>query len=296
MSKIKIAATTDVGKERSNNEDAYIFCPDISKQDWTGQEATSYIPLSENGAVVVVADGMGGTNAGEVASAIATNTIKDSFTCENVARLRADSKSIPAFLTACIEKADKTIIQKTYDNPDTLGMGTTIVVCWVLGQKAYIAWCGDSRCYLYRPQEGLKQLTKDHSLVQEMVDKGEITEEEAFTHPDSNIITRSLGDTDSLATPDVMDYDIKPGDTILLCSDGLCGYCTDQQIEAVCARYYADVTQCRDELLKCALDMGGYDNICIALASFIADDQTAPSRPSSGQGILQFFKRFLNLG
>ena len=296
MSKIKIVATTDVGKERLNNEDAFIFCPDISKQDWTGHEATSYIPLSENGAVMVIADGMGGANAGEVAAAIATNTIKDFFTNENVAHLRADNKSIPAFLTSCIEKVDKAIIQKTYDNPDTLGMGTTIVVCWVLGQKAYIAWCGDSRCYLYHPQNGLKQLTKDHSLVQEMIDKGEITEQEAFTHPDSSIITRSLGDTNSLTTPDVVDYDIKPGDTILLCSDGLCGYCTDRQIEAVCARYFSDVTQCCDELLKCALDTGGYDNICIVLASFIADDQVAPTLPSCRQRMLQFFKRLLNLG
>ena len=91
-------------------------------------------------------------------------------------------------------------------------------------------------------------------------------------------------------------FDIKPGDTILLCSDGLCGYCTDRQIEAVCARYFSDVTQCCDELLKCALDTGGYDNICIVLASFIADDQVAPTLPSCRQRMLQFFKRLLNLG
>lgn len=294
MTKIKIVAISDVGKERSNNEDAYIYCPELSQQDWTCRDITSYIPLDQNGAVMVVADGMGGTNAGEVAASIATNTIKDSFTKKRIAHLVDEKKDIPAFLTSCIDNTDKAIIQSVYDNPDTSGMGTTIVVCWLLEQSAFIAWCGDSRCYIYNPKDKLRRLTKDHSYVQELIDNGEITENEAFVHPDSNIITRSLGDTDSIATPDVIDCIIKPGDTILLCSDGLCGYCTDQQIEKVFDCYFSDVTQCRNELLKIALSAGGYDNICIVLASLIADDQTSPLRQSCCQRLFSNFKNLLN--
>ena len=111
-----------------------------------------------------------------------------------------------------IRRADTAILERIATDDKTRGMGTTIVVCWMLNDNAYIAWCGDSRCYVFNPVTGLKQLTRDHSLVQEMVDNGEISEKEAFLHPDSNIITRGLGDFSNEGEPDMVVYGINPND------------------------------------------------------------------------------------
>ena len=292
--KIKIVATTDTGKERTNNEDAYILCPDLSQQDWVHSETPTYIPLNKYGSLLVVADGMGGANAGEVASSIATKSIRRSFSKENVEHA-IKSNSLEDLLVSCIKEADESINQKIYEDPDTSGMGTTIVVCWVIGSVAYIAWCGDSRCYVYNAFKGLKLLSKDHSLVQELIDKGEITEKEAFTHPDNNIITRGLGDVNSQSHPDIVKYSINPNDIILLCSDGLCGYSTNKEIEHVLDANCIDVMKCRDELLKLALDAGGYDNICISLASLISDNQSVPLVPTAIQKIVIKLKKLLKL-
>lgn len=288
--KIKIVAITDIGKERKNNEDAYILCPDLSQQDWSHSETPTYVSLNEYGSLLVVADGMGGANAGEVASSIATRSIRRSFSKEKIDHA-IKNKCIEDLLISCIKDADELINQKIYEDPDTSGMGTTIVVCWVIGGIAYIAWCGDSRCYVYNAFKGLKLLSKDHSLVQELIDKGEITEKEAFTHPDNNIITRGLGDVNSQSYPDIVKYSINPNDIILLCSDGLCGYSTNKEIEHVLDANCIDVMKCRDELLKLALDAGGYDNICISLASLISDNQSVPLVPTAIQWLLIKMKR-----
>lgn len=285
--KIKIVATTDTGKKRTNNEDAYIICPDLAQQDWAQSETPTYITLNKYGSLLVVADGMGGANAGEVASSIAINSIRQSFSNENVEQA-IKNNSIEDLLHSCIKDANESINKRTLEDPDTFGMGTTIVVCWVIDRIAHIAWCGDSRCYVYNTLKGLKLLSKDHSFVQELIDKGEITEEEALTHPDSNIITRVLGDADSQCQPDIISYPISPNDILLLCSDGLCGYNTNKEIEYVLNTNSFDVMKCRDELLKLALDSGGYDNICIALASLINDNQSVPLIPNVMQ---KFFAR-----
>ena len=290
--KIKIVAVTDTGKERTNNEDAYIICPDLSQQDWSHSETPTYIPLNKYGSLLVVADGMGGANAGEVASSIATNSIKRSFSKENV-KYAIMNNGIEDLLCSCIKDADDSINQRIYEDPDTSGMGTTIVICWVIGNVAYIAWCGDSRCYVYNAFRGLKLLSKDHSLVQELIDKGEITEKEAFTHPDNNVITRGLGDVDFQSQPDIVKYSINPNDIILLCSDGLCGYSTNKEIEHVLDANCIDVLKCRDGLLKLALDAGGYDNICISIASMIGDNQSVPLIPTAIQKIVFKLKRDL---
>ena len=289
--KIRIAAITDVGKERENNEDALIVCPSIASQDWQQQQTDSYSTIGHLGSLLIVADGMGGANAGEVASSLAINTIKDAFTVENATEALKSDEQLDQLLQNAIRHADEAIDDRIFQDPDTGGMGTTIVVCWIVNGKAHIAWCGDSRCYVYHPQRGLKRLTKDHSLVQEMVDKGEITEKEAFTHPDSNIITRGLGDFDARPTADIAHYDLQSSDTLMLCSDGLCGYCTDKDIEKTFDNHCTDVTVLRDELLRQALEAGGYDNICIALASVIGDDEEQPEEKKQ-PGLKSFFKRF----
>jgi protein phosphatase len=269
--KINISATTDVGHNRDNNEDAYAFCPDLTESDWRRNHTDGYITLGSQGSLLIVADGMGGTNAGEVASAIAIDTVSKAFTPQAAKEADNDERR-QALLTRAIRDADKAINRHMVDHPETAGMGTTIVVCWIYGDKAYTAWCGDSRCYLYN-DKGLKPLTKDHSYVQELIDKGVITEEEAFTHPDNNVITRGLGDFDSPCIPDLNITDIHAGDTVLLCSDGLCGYCTDDMIaKALADSSDTDVDTCADNLQQLALNVPGDDNICIVLASLLDDD------------------------
>lgn len=270
--KIRISAITDVGKERDNNEDAYIFCPDLSQQNWQMKDTKHFVPLGQYGALLVVADGMGGANAGEVASEIATRSISSFFSSETIAKVVDADDNIIGFLQESISRADAEINKYVWDAPDTSGMGTTIVVCWLLGNKVFVAWCGDSRCYLYNPTDGLKELTKDHSFVQELIDQGSITVEEAFTHPDSNLITRGLGDVDTLTIPDIVVTSVGAGDLLVLCSDGLCGYCTNQTIAQTLDVNYPDVLDCRNALLKQALDAGGNDNICIAIAMLVADE------------------------
>lgn len=282
--KIDISATTDIGCNRENNEDAFAFCPDLSTPDWRQKRTGGYLPLGQQGALLIVADGMGGTNAGEVASAVAIDSISRTFTPEATAAADNDDK-VCQLLTTAIKEADHAINLHIIDHPDTAGMGTTVVICWVKGDKAYTAWCGDSRCYLYN-DKGLQPLTKDHSYVQELVDSGKITEEEAFTHPDNNIITRGLGDFDAAGMADITIADITAGDMLLLCSDGLCGYCTNAMISKVMADSKTDCNVCAANLQQLALDVPGDDNICIVLASLLNDDDERTSSPS-------FFSRLL---
>lgn len=290
--KIKIVAITDLGKERTNNEDVYLICHDLSKQDWSLNDTQSYSTLVNYGSVVVVADGMGGENFGDVASSLAAESVKNTFSNDNIKHF-LDEKNINGLMALCAKNADEAINNYLLEYPDVSGMGTTIVICWIINQMAHIAWCGDSRCYVFNPNKGIKQLTKDHSFVQELIDRGEINVEDAFTHPDNNIITRALGDVET-TTPEFVSYSLCPNDTLLLCTDGLCGYCKNQDIEKVLQSNYVNIAKCRDELLKLALDAGGFDNVCLALVSLIDDEQNEPSPISQIQKLKLFLKRFFH--
>ena len=285
--KISISAKTDVGRGRENNEDAYAFCPSLSKPDWHLEHTKGYVKLDPLGTLIVVADGMGGTNAGEVASAVATETLKQMFSTEAAQEAAKSDDAARALLVKAVKKADEAINLKMFDSPETAGMGTTIVICWITTEKAYVAWCGDSRCYRYHADDGLQPLTKDHSYVQELIDRGELTVEESFSHPDNNIITRGLGDFDTQVMPDIAISPVKAGDTFLLCSDGLCGYCTNEQIQQILADSPGDTERCTDQLLKKALDVPGDDNICIVVASLLDDEEEAPG----GSGLKHFLKK-----
>lgn len=271
--RINIAAITDIGKERDQNEDAFIICPDLSHPDWSKTEAR--IDLGAYGSLLAVADGMGGANAGEVASGLAVETLKSCFSAPEIANAVATEEKAVDFLQKSIKTADEAIKEQILERPETIGMGTTIVVCWILKDKAFIAWCGDSRCYVFNPKHGLRALTKDHSYVQELVDKGELTEKEAFSHPDSNIITKGLGDFDNEIIPDIVSCPTRTGDVFLLCSDGLCGYCTNKEIERAIKLHYSDVSKCCHALMEMALNAGGHDNVCIAMASFYEEERHA---------------------
>lgn len=293
--KIKIASRLDIGKRRENNEDALAYCANLSEPEWHEDDMSAYLPLGENGALAVVADGMGGANAGEVASSISIQTIRETFTIDRVsAAVKGGEETIKSLLLEAIKQADTAILQRIATDDGTQGMGTTIVVCWIVAGKAYIAWCGDSRCYSYYPSKGLKALTHDHSWVQELVDKGEITPEEAFSHPDGNIITRGLGDFGSEVNPDFVIHPVKENETLVLCSDGLCGYCTDDILEACMDLNQTDTSNCCQSLLQRALDAGGHDNISIVTISIIPDNRDQPTPITRIQSMKRHFLRFMN--
>lgn len=286
--RIKISSVCDVGLERTNNEDAVAVCPDLEKPDWDCAGIQEFIPLSSAGALVIVADGMGGANAGEVASALAIKSLEEHFSAKDLPAVVKSDAAIHEFLREGIAKANSNILNHVLSSPDSMGLGTTVVLLWLKGEKAYVAWCGDSRCYCFNLDEGLRLLTKDHSLVQELVDKGEISKKQAFRHPDSNIITRCLGDVDVVTEPEIVTYKVCGGDIFLLCSDGLCGYCNDSLVERIMYRHYGDWEACREALLRVALKAGGQDNISISLCATLPQGSCSPHIGLKGR-----MKRFM---
>ena len=271
--RFKLAAGTNVGLIRQNNEDNFVVCSDLSTSNWLIPQAGDYADLGQFGVLLVVADGMGGANAGEVASAIAVETIQNQFVPEQLEEAVANDKSIQEFMKEVVKSADLNILHHSQNDSNTQGMGTTIVMAWILNNKAYICWCGDSRCYVLNKRNGLIQLSKDHSYVQELVDKGELSAELMHDHPLSNVITRCLGDVDNRANPETRIYQLHNDDIIMLCSDGLCGICHDDQILDVMINHNEDPIECKNELISAALSAGGYDNVTVALARIQTDEE-----------------------
>lgn len=268
----KMAAKTNVGLERQNNEDNFQVSANLDTvpMQWVNNQQYT---LGNRGALMVVADGMGGMNAGEVASQIAIDTVRNCFTPENITDEVVKTRfTIEKFMKDVIISADQRIKDYAKAYPESRGMGTTIVIAWLFDGNLYVSWVGDSRAYIYNQDTGLFQVSKDHSFVQQLVDEGKITEEDAFDYPDSNIITRSLSDATPKVQPECLlsPQKLCDGDIILLCSDGLCGMIRDQETEQIIAQNQTDMTQCVDTLIQAALDAGGADNCTVALCQILA--------------------------
>lgn len=270
--KIRIFGKTDIGNGRLNNEDAFSFCTDLTKTIWDKSSVEEYIRTGELGSISIIADGMGGENAGETASSIALESLKQDLIPPLLSTVIGSDETIKNYLFRIILNANNAILKHMELVPDTIGMGTTIVLVWIINEKAYIAWCGDSRCYVFNPKRGLKCLSKDHSYVQELIDKGDITPQKSFNHPKSNIITRWLGNF--FAEPEITVYDIHKHDQFLLCSDGLNGYCRDRNIEKVLYKELLDVNKCCNALVDLALKSGGQDNISVINISTLEDNES----------------------
>lgn len=302
--RFRMAAKTDVGLERNNNEDNFQVSANLeeSPMRWVNNQEYS---LGVKGALLVVADGMGGMNAGEVASEIAINTVKELFAPEKITDEVVKNRfTIEKFMKGVIVEADKRIKDFAKENPDSKGMGTTIVVAWLFDNRLYVSWCGDSRAYIYNPSQGLFQVSKDHSYVQMLVDQGKISKEDAFDFPDSNIVTRSLTDSSTKAAPDCL---LKPqplcnGDIILLCSDGLNGMIRDQEIENIIAQHQGNMTECVDCLIQAALDAAGADNCTVAVCQILSGGEQSQqdripkySVPAADGNTTDTFKSRMNL-
>lgn len=279
--RFRIAAKTDVGLQRSNNEDNFQVSANLDEQPmkWVNNQEYS---LGKKGTLLVVADGMGGMNAGEVASEIAINTVKELFAPEKITDEVVKTRyTIEKFMKGVIVEADKRIKDFSKENPESQGMGTTIVVAWLFDGNLYVSWCGDSRAYIYNANTGLFQISKDHSYVQTLVDQGKITKDDAFDFPDSNIVTRSLTDSSTKAIPDclLMPQPLCNGDIIMLCSDGLNGMIRDYEIEAIMAQHQDNMTTCVDSLIQSALDAAGADNCTVVLCQILSGgSESTPNR------------------
>lgn len=234
---------TDKGKVRSANQDAY------------------RLSLSPDGEYVLAAlcDGMGGVHDGEIASAVAA----DSFMQYAEDMLRREPKSDAAqVLREAAAYANLKVYDRAFRDESCRGMGTTLVAALVRPEDAAVVNIGDSRCYWLADAQ-LQQVTRDHSLVQSMVDRGLITEDEARSHPRKNVIMRAVG-LERTIRSDIFRLDIRPGDALLLCSDGLSNLVDAGEMESLLLASSDDDAVCR-ELLRMALDRGAPDNVTLAL-------------------------------
>lgn len=237
---MKTFSITDTGRLRNSNQDC-VFC----EENEVGRFPNLFL----------VADGMGGHQAGDLASRICIDEVVDQIRNTNA------RTPVGAF-EAAIAVANTKVYQQSLENIAFAGMGTTLVGAMVEENTAYIVNIGDSRLYVMN--ETLQQITVDHSLVEEMVQSGEIQKEEMRTHPNKNIITRALG-TDNIVRPDCFEIKVEEGDVILLCSDGLTNMVEDSAIEATLREYKEDMKLAGESLVQQANEAGGKDNISVIL-------------------------------
>lgn len=236
---LKTFSITDIGRKRKLNQD-YVF--------------TSEQPVGNLPNVFIVADGMGGHNAGDYASRYTVETM--------VGEIAASSEENPVkILEAAIQEANDHIRKKADQDPHLTGMGTTVVAATCLGRSLHVANVGDSRLYVVG--EKMKQITRDHSLVEEMVRLGGLGREEARNHPDKNIITRAIGASETVEV-DFFTVELAEGDIVLMCSDGLTNMLEDEEIRMIMNRQ-RDIVEKAQELVKAANNNGGKDNIAVIL-------------------------------
>lgn len=256
---------------RDYNEDNFQLKDNLSNPDWGSIKTDAPVLLDEKGALLIVCDGMGGLNAGEVASDLAVKTIQEWFAAERLTpQVLATPESIMQYIEKAIIAADDKIKEDGKQNKEHEGMGSTIVLAWLVKKNVYVGWCGDSRAYRFNPAFGIEQLSHDHSYVQELVDSGKLLPELAFDHPDSNIITRSLGDNRQKARPDVKCFPLYNNDIILLCSDGLSGVLQNHEMEAILLKNTDSMENCRKALWAESEKVGWTDNVTMILCNIIS--------------------------
>lgn len=262
---MRYAARSDVGRVRENNED-YCYA---------------------DGRLFIVADGMGGHQGGEVASLAA---VEEFLRCERENRAVDPLRR----LRACLQAANQAVLRMATGNPELEGMGTTFTVL-LLDRGAYLGHVGDSRAYLLR-EGGINPLTRDHSLVEKMVREGRLTPGEARWHPRRNIILRAVGLTPNLSA-DLVRVEVRPGDRILLCTDGLSSQLEDEEISQV-LREVEEPEECVTRLVEEANARGGEDNVTVVVVDLEEGDglfsPAAEPRPSKESAkVRSWWRRFL---
>lgn len=269
--KIRCVQLTDTGRVREHNEDAI----------GTDMEA----------GLLVLADGMGGYNAGEVASGIAVKTVLQLVpeACGREERTAIDPETRlmrqTILLRDAVARANKVIHQTAKNTPQCEGMGTTIAACLFFDNRVSMAHVGDSRIYRMR-RNRFEQLTMDHSLLQELVDKGYYSQEEALRSTNRNYVTRALG-VDSAVQVEVQEDEVQPGDVYLLCSDGLPDMVEDEDIHLTISTFSANLDTVGKQLIQLSNDHGGKDNVSVILAQVI---EPFPARNGVLKLVTQLFR------
>lgn len=237
---MKIVAKTDKGRVRESNQDAYAVGEFPDEVAWA-----------------VVCDGMGGAAGGNIASALAVKVISDKINASYRENMR--DSSIKNMLDSALVAANIEVYDMADAKPELHGMGTTVVCAVVRDGYAFIAHAGDSRAYIFNGKE-LNQVTTDHSIVQDLINKGKITKEEAVNHPNKNLITRAIG-VDKNIDIDFDEVELNDNEFLILCTDGLTNYVSDDELigEVSDGRYYAFA----DRLVKKANNNGGGDNVTV---------------------------------
>ncbi len=268
---LEIATLSDTGLVRSHNEDAVL--------------------ANAAGGFVVLADGMGGYNAGEVASGMTTallgTELAKSFGEREPFELEPDGRRwVHVVLETEIARTNGAVYQAAQSQPQYSGMGTTLVMAVFQDDKITVAHIGDSRLYRLRGEE-FGQVTRDHSLLQEQIDSGMLTPEQARHSQNKNLVTRALG-IDPAVDPEIHDYDVQPGDIYLLCSDGLNDMVEDDEIGMTLQALGANLQLCAMQLVQMANDNGGRDNVSVILVR-VKESFPAPTR-GWWQRLLGWFK------
>jgi PPM family protein phosphatase len=246
----RYARASDTGRKRRHNEDSYVVAP----------------PL------FAVADGMGGAQAGEVASKLAAAALEDTD---------PGTISGPEKVTQLIQEANRRVYARANADPSTSGMGTTMTVALVEGSEVTIGHVGDSRAYLVRNHE-LEQLTEDHSLVNELLKSGKLSRAEAETHPQRSVITRAVG-TDPDVDVDAFVVSVDVGDLFLLCSDGLTDMVADDEILAIAEKFPDDLDRITKSLVAAANRGGGEDNITVVAFAIASGEDDTVRMEMSGE-------------
>jgi PPM family protein phosphatase len=259
---VHVFGRTDVGRNREHNEDAFIVA------DLTANNATLHADVrthvsGERGSIFMVADGMGGAAAGEIASQMAVDTVIRELQDHWLTAPAADAESFARAIRRATATTNSEIHAYALQHPEYRGMGTTATIAGLLGDTVYVAQVGDSRAYLVR-QGVARQITKDQSLMQKLVEAGELTEEEAEQSERRNIILQALG-PEPVVKVDLTHQQVRRGDILVLCSDGLSGQVTKDEIASMVSSG-GDLTEACKRLIDRANETGGPDNITVVLA------------------------------
>jgi protein phosphatase len=261
---VNVFGRTDVGRTREHNEDAFVVA-DLSTDNATLQPEVVTHTIGPKGSLFMVADGMGGAAAGEIASEMAVDVVLGEMRTLWVTQPESGGEAFMRAIKRATKAANERINSYATTHPEYRGMGTTATVAGLLGDTLYLAQVGDSRAYLVR--DGVaRQITKDQSLMQKLIEAGELTEEEAEHSERRNIILQALGPEPTIKV-DLTHQTVRRGDTLVLCSDGLSGQVTKDDIAAV-VRETTDLNLACKRLIDYANERGGPDNITVILVRF----------------------------
>ncbi len=271
---VHVFGRTDVGRTREHNEDCFVVA-DLTTMNATLQPEVREHRPGERGSLFMVADGMGGAAAGEVASQMATEVVLEELETWWRRSESTDPDAFAAGLRKAVEAANARIHRYALDHPENRGMGTTTTVAGILGDTLYLCQVGDSRGYLVRNGVAT-QITKDQSLVQRLIDAGELTAEEAEVSERRNIILQALG-PEAQVKVDLTVQQVRRGDTLVLCSDGMSGQMRTVDIARIVTEQSPDLMATCKALIDLANENGGPDNITVIAARFEGADLQPPS-------------------